>query len=63
MSLIHMSIGEPNMFYTGALQDHLLVLLHNFKYVYQLFRFVSFYTKDISVQGLNVVLVSGQVVE
>ena len=31
--------------------------------LYQLFKFVSFCTKDISVQGLNVVLVSGQVAE
>ena len=58
-----MSISEINMFPTGALKELLLVFLHNFKCVYQLFRVVTFYTKDVSVQGLNVVLVSGQVVE
>jgi len=56
-----MSISELNMSPTGALKKHMLVLLHNFKCVYQSFRFVSFYTKDISVQGLSNVLVSGQV--
>jgi hypothetical protein len=65
MSLVYtrMSISELNMFHTGALREHLLVLLYNFKCVYRLFRVVPLYTKDISVQGLNVVVVSGQVAE
>jgi hypothetical protein len=58
-----MSISELNMTPTGALKERFLVLLHNLKCVYQLFRVVTFYTKDVGVQGLNVVLVSGQVSE